>query len=39
MVTAAWAVALAVYVTLRIPDRLKGVTADPLSYFRGAPAA
>jgi low temperature requirement protein LtrA len=39
MVTAAWAVALAVYVTLRIPDRLKDVTADPLSYFRGAPAA
>jgi low temperature requirement protein LtrA len=37
MVTAAWAVALAVYVTRRIPDRLKGVTADPLSYFRGAP--
>ena len=36
MVTAAWAVALAVYVTRRIPDRLKGVTADPLSYFRAA---
>jgi low temperature requirement protein LtrA len=37
MITAAWAAALAVYVTRRIPDRLKGVTADPLSYFRGAP--
>jgi hypothetical protein len=37
LVTTAWAVAIAAYVTWRFPDRLKGVTADPLSYFRPAP--
>jgi len=36
LVAAAWAVAIAVYVTRRLPGRLKGVTADPLSYFRAA---
>jgi len=37
MVTTAWAVAIAVYVTRRLPDRLKGITADPLSFFGAAP--
>jgi low temperature requirement protein LtrA len=36
LVTTAWAVAIA-YVTWRFPGRLKGVTADPLSYFHPAP--
>jgi low temperature requirement protein LtrA len=34
LVTTAWACALAAYVTWRFPDRLKGVTADPLTFFR-----
>jgi hypothetical protein len=29
-----WAAAIAAYVTWRLPDRLKGIAADPLSYFR-----
>jgi low temperature requirement protein LtrA len=33
----AWAVAAAAYATWRFPDRLKGITADPLSYFRSGP--
>jgi hypothetical protein len=37
LVTTAWAVAIAAYVTWRFPGRLKGVTADPLSYFHPAP--
>ncbi|MBL7492731.1 hypothetical protein I6A60_26580 [Frankia sp. AgB1.9] len=36
LATAAWAVALAGYVTWRMPDRLKDVAADPLVYFRSA---
>ena len=38
MVTAAWAVAIAAYVTRRFPGLLKDVTADPLSYFGSVPA-
>jgi hypothetical protein len=38
MVTAAWAVVIAAYVTRRFPGLLKDVTADPLSYFGSAPA-
>jgi low temperature requirement protein LtrA len=34
LVTAAWACAIAAYVTWRFPDRFKGVTADPLTFFR-----
>jgi low temperature requirement protein LtrA len=34
LITAAWACAIAAYVTWRFPDRLKGVTADPLAFFR-----
>jgi hypothetical protein len=37
LVTTAWAAAIAAYVTWRFPGRLKGVTADPLSYFHPAP--
>ena len=38
MVTGAWAVAIAAYVTRRFPGLLKDVTADPLSYFGSVPA-
>jgi low temperature requirement protein LtrA len=34
LVAAAWAAALAAYVTRRVPERLKGIAADPLAYFR-----
>lgn len=34
LVTAVWAAALAAYVTRRVPERLKGIAADPLAYFR-----
>ena len=34
LVTAVWACAIAAYVTWRFPGRLKGVTADPLTFFR-----
>jgi hypothetical protein len=34
VVAAVWAAAIAAYVTWRAPDRLKVITADPLSYFR-----
>ena len=37
MVTAAWAVVIAAYVTRRFPGLLKDVTADPLSYFGSVP--
>jgi hypothetical protein len=37
LVTTAWAAAIAAYATWRFPGRLKGVTADPLSYFHPAP--
>jgi low temperature requirement protein LtrA len=37
LVITAWATAIAAYVTWRFPDRLRGVTADPLSYFHPAP--
>jgi low temperature requirement protein LtrA len=35
-VTAVWAAVIAAWVTWRLPRRLRGVTADPLSYFRPA---
>jgi low temperature requirement protein LtrA len=37
LITAAWACAIAGYVTWRLPGRLRDITADPLSYF--GPAA
>ena len=37
VVAALWAAAIAAYVTWRTPDRLKGIKADPLTYFRSAP--
>jgi low temperature requirement protein LtrA len=36
LVAAAWAAAVAAYVTWSAPGRLKGIAADPLSYFRPA---
>jgi hypothetical protein len=36
LVTAVWAAVIAAWVTWRLPGRLQGVTADPLSYFRPA---
>lgn len=37
LVITAWAAAIAAYVTWRFPGRLKGVTADPLTYFHPGP--
>ena len=37
LVAAVWAAAIAAYVTWRMPDRLKDIAADPLSYFRPPP--
>jgi low temperature requirement protein LtrA len=39
LVTAAWGCAIAAYVTWRFPERLKGITADPLTFFRPPHAA
>jgi len=37
LVAAAWAGVIAAYVTWRLPDRLKSIADDPLSYFRPPP--
>ena len=34
MVVAVWAAGIGAFVSRRLPDRLQGVTADPLSFFR-----
>lgn len=39
VVAAVWAGAIAAYVTWRLPGRLKGIAADPLTFFRPPPAA
>ena len=36
VVAALWTAAIAIYTTWRTPDRLKGIKADPLTYFRSA---
>jgi low temperature requirement protein LtrA len=35
-VMALWSAGIAAFVTLRLPQRMQGVAADPLSYFREA---
>ena len=37
LVAAAWAGAIAAYVTWRLPGRLRDIAADPLRYFRPLP--
>ena len=37
LVAAGWAGVIAAYVTWRLPDRLKSIANDPLSYFRPPP--
>ena len=37
LAAAAWAAVVAAYASWRFPDRLRGITADPLSYFRPGP--
>jgi hypothetical protein len=37
LVAAAWAGAIAAYVTWRLPGRLRDIAADPISYFRPPP--